>query len=293
LVTEGAIAHQTFEQILMRKTLIALITLFLGILYAAIWTKILDFAFNYRVIENYEGVVIFSGMFIYFYYSGVYLSAAIFSFFKRERDINSSALGLVYSVIKNLTVSFIIVLIITFAFNLIPLDLYFILAYILLGILLTFYVLVIRTAEEFETNKSLKYFITKIVTVLLVNLILLLVVCSSNFPGVNAPIELRQKWAYKEFSYYSYIVDYIKESNQITAQIGQIIFVAPTKGRNLYIAVGGSSGSPSEFTLEVVGEKGTGTAYVISYNGGLNGMCFEYQGKKAQVTRWGSGRCSL
>ena len=91
------------------------------------------------------------------------------------------------------------------------------------------------------------------------------------------------------FFYLTPIVHSIKESNQITAQVGQIKFIAPTKGRNLYM-LGGDSGTGSELTLEVVGEKGTGIAYINSWWGSITNLCFEYQGKKIKL--WSSESCN-
>jgi hypothetical protein len=149
---------------------------------------------------------------------------------------------------------------------------------------------VLRVTEEFNINKSIKYFIVKTAIVLLANLTLLVVVCISSFPGVHAPIDIRQKWAYKEFEDYPAIVDTIKQRNQITDKVGQIKFVAPTKGRNVYMPTGGSSGTTSKFTLEVVGEKGIGIAYIDSWGSMVFKLCFEYQGKKTKL--WGSESCN-
>jgi hypothetical protein len=274
----------------MRKPITALGTFLGGIIYAAVWTKIFYIAFNYRQIKTDDVLLLFSLMFICFYYFGVYISAAIFIFFsKRQRDIAPSALPkLVYGFLGSFTLSFLITLIL-FLFVSKPPTIFFsdvTFYFLLLSIIFILHVLVVRTAYEFETNKSSKYFIVKIATVLLVNLTFLLVVCINDFPGVNAPVEDRQEWAYEKFENYSSIVIQIKETNQITDKVGQIKFVAPTKGRNLPIVIGGSSGPTSELTLEVVGEQGTGIAYITSSNGAVNGLCFEYQGKKTKL--WGS-----
>ncbi|HEY9612001.1 hypothetical protein [Allocoleopsis sp.] len=279
----------------MRKPIIALGTFGGGITYAAVWTKILDIAFNYREINAGDGVFLFSLMFICFYYFGLYISAAIFGFFsKRQRDIAPSALPkLVYGFLGSFTLSFLITLIL-FLFVIKPPTIFFsdvTFYFIILSIIFILHVLVVRTAYEFETNKSSKYFIVKIATVLLVNLTLLLVVCINDFPGVNAPVEIRQKWAYEKFRYYPSIVCTIKQANQITDKVGQIKFAAPTRGRNLPVIIGGSSGPSSELTLEVVGEKGTGIAYITTWAGGVHGIYFEYQGKKTKITAWSTIGC--
>ncbi len=278
----------------MRKLLIVLGTFFFGITYAAVWTKILDIAFNYREIHTYDGFLLFGFMFICFYFLGVYISAAILFFFTRQRDIAPSALPkLVYGFLGSFALSFLITLILFLLFFNPSNPNFFgaIFSFLLLSIIFILHVLVVRTAYEFETNKSSKYFIVKIATVLLVNLILLLVVCSTDFPGVNSPVEVRQKWAYEKFRYYPSIVCTIKQANQIKDKVGQIKFAAPTRGRNLPVIIGGSSGPSSELTLEVVGEKGTGIAYITTWAGGVHGIYFEYQGKKTKITAWSTIGC--
>lgn len=167
-------SYKMFQQIFMRKNLVAL-GIFLGtILYAAIWMRILDFVFNYREIKTYEGFLLFSIMFFVFYQFGIYINAVIFKLYlKANKDIVPSA-----------------------------------------------------------------------------------------------------------------IVNSIKENNHITDKVGHIKFVAPTKGRNLPIDIGASSGPTSQLTLEVVGEKGTGIAYLTTWGGSIHGLYFKYQGKKTKL--WGS-----
>lgn len=274
----------------MRKTLIALGIILGGILYATIGTIIVYLNFNYRVIQTNDGGFLFNIMFICFYHLGVYISAATFGLFlKRERYIASSSL--VHGSLCSLVLSFLIILVSSIFFIFSIGSRVF---YIYLGIILLFQIVVVRVVYTFEKNKSLKHFLKKIATILLMSLILQLVVCINDFPGVNAPVEVRQKWAYKKFSNYSAMVYSIQESNQIIDQVGQIKFVAPTKGRNLFVVIGGSSGPTSEFTLEVVGEKGTGIAYITTWGRWyITGVCFEYQGKKTELTKWrGSGSCN-
>lgn len=263
----------------MRKNIIALGTILGSILYAAIWTRILYFAFNYREISTDDEFLFFIIMFICFYHFGIYIIATIFRLSsKRERDIVPSVL--VYTSIGG----WVLLIASTILFSGIPSNIWVIILFLPLPIV------AIRLSCEFEINKytSLTLFLKKIVTVLLINLILLLVVCINDFPGVNASIEVRQKWAYEEFRHYPHIVHTIEKSNQITDKVGKVKLVAPTKGRNIHTVIGGSSGPSSEFTLEVVGEKGTGLAYVSTWGGGVNGVCFEYQRKKTEVM----GRCN-
>lgn len=261
----------------MRKNIIALGTILGSVLYAAIWTRILYFAFNYREISTDDEFLFFILMFICFYHFGIYIIAIIFRLSsKRERDIVPSAL--VYASIGG----WVLLITSTILFSGIPSNTFWVLT--LLPIV------AIRLSCEFEINKYtfLTGSLKKIATVLLINLILLLVVCINDFPGVNASIEVRQKWAYEEFRHYPHIVHTIEKSNQITDKVGKIKLVAPTKGRNLHTVIGGSSGPSSEFTLEVIGEKGTGLAYVSTWGGRVDGVCFEYQRKKTEVM----GRCN-
>lgn len=147
------------------------------------------------------------------------------------------------------------------------------------------------TAFHFQTNKTVKQFGKQISIALLINVIFLIVVCINDFPGVNAPIEARQNWAYKEFEFngYSTIVNSIERTKEIKDKVGQIRFVAPTKGRNLFFRTGAGNMPLSDLTLEVVGAKGTGIAYTTALGRqGVWGICFEYQGKKTQLGGWES-----
>lgn len=110
----------------MRKPIIALGTFSGGIIYAAVWTRILYIPFNYRQINADDGAFLFSLMFICFYYFGLYISAAIFIFFsKRQRDIAPSALPkLVYGFLGSFTLSFLITLIL-FLFVIKPPTIFF------------------------------------------------------------------------------------------------------------------------------------------------------------------------
>lgn len=92
----------------MRKNLIALGITLGGILYAAIWTIIFYFNFNYREIGEADDLIVYSVMFICFYNFGVYISAAIFRLLsKRERDIVPSTL--VYGSIRGWVLGFSII----------------------------------------------------------------------------------------------------------------------------------------------------------------------------------------
>lgn len=276
-----------FEQILMKKNIVAL-GIFLGtILYTAIWMKILDFSFNYREIKTHEGFLLFSVIFFVFYKFGIYINAVIFRLSsKPNSDIAPSAVLL--SSISSFILSFFIIAIILL-FGILG-NLNSSIHYIVLGILLLLQLIGIRAGCTFKNDNYISFAVSirKIATVLIFNVTLLLVVCITDFSGVNSSIEVRQKWAYKKFRHYPAIVNSIKENNYITDKVGQIRFVAPTKGRNLHIDIGASSGPTSKLTLEVVGEKGIGIAYLTTWGSSIHGLCFEYKGKKTKL--WGSGK---
>lgn len=271
----------------MRKILIALGITLCSFLYAAILTIITYFEYNYRVIGNGDDAFLLIVMFICDYYFGVYIIASILFRLssKQERDIIPSG-----SIIIPLSfvVSLALITLILFP------DILSILVFsvFFLSVILLFKLLVISLAYHFKSNRynSRTRFPKNIFYALLINLILLAVVCYNGFPGVGAPIEIRQKWAYKTFRHYPAMVSSIKESNEIIDKVGDIKFIAPTKGRNLHTVIGGSSGASSDFTLEVVGDKGTGIAYIETWGGGVMGVCFEYKGKEI-VLRGGKDLC--
>ncbi|HEY9609929.1 hypothetical protein [Allocoleopsis sp.] len=252
----------------MRK-LIRGLGIFLGsLLYALIWLRIFYFSYNYRSAESLDYVVIlFPFIFIVSFSLGLYINALIFWFFsKRERDIFPSAL------LERSVIVFVlsICIVAVFGIDIFGIDFWS------LGIILLFPLAGIKVASHSQTNKTLKHFGKEFSSALLINLFFLMVVCINDFPGVNAPVEARQKWAYRELYAYSSIADYIKKDKVITRNIGQIRFVAPTKGRNLLFRIGAGNMVTSELTLEVVGEKGTGIAYITAMGGYVQDISFEY-----------------
>lgn len=126
-------------------------------------------------------------------------------------------------------------------------------------------ILGIRIACEFPHRKSnfhrrlllFKSLIPFLVALLTLSFIWL---NSSSFPGANATLFVRQKWASKEFGGYKEVVETIKTCQPIIKRVGNVKYVAPTSGRNYVIYDPGSSGHSGEFTLEIVGEKGIGIA---------------------------------
>ena len=261
-----------------------------SILYATTWTIVFYHNFNYRVLETSNDELLdYIIMFICFYHLGVYISAATFGVFsKRERAIASSALSsIVYCSI--VLVSSLLIIVVSLLFFIFSIGSYVFYNY--LAIILLLQIGVVRLVyNALENTKSLKHILKKIAPVLLISLILLVIVCINDFPGVNAPIAVRQEWAYKKFPGYSIIVDSIERTNEITDKVGQIKFVAPTKGKNLFLRVGAGHMPLSNLTLEVVGEKGTGIAYICTLGDqGVLAISFEYQGKKTKL--WGLESC--
>ncbi len=83
---------------------------------------------------------------------------------------------------------------------------------------------------------------------------------NNDFPTNFASAEARQQWACTEFSAYSSVVQEIRSCQPLTVRLGEIKTVAPTWGRNFTTSDPGSSGHNGEFTLQLIGKKGTGTA---------------------------------
>jgi hypothetical protein len=276
----------------MRKNIIALVTLIGGVLYASIGIKIIIFAINYRQIPLDKYWFSLSILVVVLYVSGIYISATLFQLYsKRELAIVPSALtlgsiigfGLGYSIVMRLSRPILDMFPLLYKwlnYRSFDSDLRYV-----LGISLLFSLLGISAACAFEFSKStfLPHPLFKISIVISINLILYFVLAvSTSFPGVNAPIEIRQKWAYREFVNYGNVVRDIGKCNVIRDKVGKIKFVAPTKGRNIHTSEGGS-GDYAEFTLEIAGDEGTGIAYISQHLGGITNLSFEYQGKKAKV----------
>jgi hypothetical protein len=275
----------------MRKNIIALVTLFGGVLLASIGLPILIFAFNYRQILYSEYFILLFVMIFYLYNSGIYISATLFHLYsKLHLEIEPSALafgsiiGLVLGRYLTIPLTRLILdkfplLHKFFGYHSFDADLRYI-----LGVSLLFSLLGIRAACAFELNKSISLTrpLLKSTSVVVIGLILqfVLFLYRSDFPGVNASLESRQKWAYQEFDSYPSVVNTIGLCNEITAKLGKIKFIAPTKGRNISILDPGSLAyADGSLTIEVVGEKGTGIVYMNVRSDDF----FEYQGKKTRL----------
>ena len=105
------------------------------------------------------------------------------------------------------------------------------------------------------------------------------------FPGAFASAEARQQWAYTEFTDYKYAVSDIQNCEPIKARVGNVKTIAPTWGQNVTVRDPGSSGHRGEFTLEVIGDKGTGVANASFHIGTtLYAIKFTYEGKTETLT---------
>jgi hypothetical protein len=150
-------------------------------------------------------------------------------------------------------------------------------------------ILGIRIACEFPHRKSnfhrrlllFKSLIPFLVALLALSFIWL---NSSSFPGANAALFVRQKWASKEFGGYKEVVETIKTCQPIIKRVGNVKYVAPTSGRNYVIYDPGSSGHSGEFTLEIVGEKGIGVAnFSFHIETAVYNSQFTNQGKTEEI----------
>ena len=106
-----------------------------------------------------------------------------------------------------------------------------------------------------------------------------------SFPGAFASAETRQQWAYTEFTDYKYAVSDIQNCEPIKAKVGNVKTIAPIWGKNMTVRDPGSSGHRGEFTLEVIGDRGTGVANSSFHIGTvLYEVKFTYEGKTETLT---------
>ncbi|MEG5059884.1 hypothetical protein QUB60_19025 [Microcoleus sp. A2-C5] len=159
----------------------------------------------------------------------------------------------------------------------------------LLGVLLSFWlsILGIYVAGKFKRSKSTSNLIVSLLRILIPSAIALtfILVNNNGFPGVTAPAEVRQQWAYKEFWNYGGVVNSIKNCQPIIQRVGSVKFVAPTQGANNVTFEPGSSGHSGEFTLEVVGDQGIGVAYSYFHIGTfVSNVRFTYQKRTEELS---------
>ncbi|MEG4392556.1 hypothetical protein [Microcoleus sp. BROC3] len=145
----------------------------------------------------------------------------------------------------------------------------------------------IGLAGRFKRSKSTSNLKFSLLTILIPCAIFLTFILANNhgFPGVAAPAEVRQQWAYKEFWNYGGVVDSIKNCQPIIKRVGSVKFVAPTQGANNVTFDPGSSGHSGEFTLEVVGDQGIGVANFDFHIGTFVSIVqFTYQKRTEEVS---------
>jgi hypothetical protein len=160
------------------------------------------------------------------------------------------------------------------------------LALCLLGIY-TIYLVIALIAGSFnrsESTSNLKFSFLRILIPCAIFLTFILAT-DHGFPGVAAPAEVRQQWAYKEFWNYGGVVDSIKNCQPIIKRVGSVKFVAPTQGQNNVMYDPGSSGHSGEFTLEVVGDQGIGVANSKFHIGtSVSNVRFTYQKRTEELS---------
>lgn len=120
--------------------------------------------------------------------------------------------------------------------------------------------------------------------------LLLILLNYTGFPGVKATAQSRQQWASRQFSEYDYMVSNFKRCQPVIERVGEVKFVAPTKGVN-FVADQGGSGRHGEFTLEVVGSTDTGIAHFdfILSAGSLQKFQFTHQNKTEDLSCFNPG----
>lgn len=155
-----------------------------------------------------------------------------------------------------------------------------------LPILLSISGFLIASRIHSRRNSNLILSVSRILVPCAISLALILV-NHSGFPGVTAPVELRQLWALKEFGDYNGVVKSIQNCRPIVDRVGTVQAVAPTQGKNFVISDPGSSGHSGELTLEVVGTKGTGIANFKFHIGtSVSSVDFTYQNKTENLACW-------
>jgi hypothetical protein len=145
----------------------------------------------------------------------------------------------------------------------------------------------IGLAGRFKRSKSTSNLKFSLLRILIPCAIFLTFILANNhgFPVVAAPAEVRQQWAYKEFSDYGGIVNSIKKCQPIIKRVGSVKLVAPTQGPNNVMYDPGSSYHSGEFTLEVVGDQGIGVANFDFHIGtSVSNVRFTYQKRTEELS---------
>ena len=160
---------------------------------------------------------------------------------------------------------------------------------ILVGICSVLPILVACQLKIFTTRSELLELYI-VVTLLLVAILPVFFFNYTDFPGANASIQAREEWGLTTFpsgdgeTIYTG-VDFFQNCKPIVDRVGDIQAVAPTKGANNFVRQLDSSPFTmrGEFTLEVVGSKGTGVANYKTYDDDAS-IAFTYQGKKENLS---------
>ena len=123
-------------------------------------------------------------------------------------------------------------------------------------------------------------------------LLSLLYLTNNGFPVVNTTAQAREQWGLRHFENYDSVVSNFQNCQPIVDRVGEVQFVAPTRGRNYHSSDGGSNHGHGELTLEIVGSRETGIAN-YSYQGspsvtihgpGSNAVSFTYRIKTEQLS---------
>ncbi len=241
----------------MRKNLVALVAVLVGLLSAYIGTLTpMNFYFlNYRAMSitgwfNLGAIIAFA-----LYLLGVYTTALVFQQILTQKlaiEPSFLVLGCIISLlIGTLPFSLSLLTPVPYSSPILSLFISFLLSFLGIWIACKF--------KPIKSNYTLIVFLFRALIPCAI-VLTLLSLRNGSFPGVKAPAEVRQQWAYTQFSDYNEVVDSIKTCQPILERVGSVKVVAPTHGRNYIISDLGSSGHQGELTLEVVGEKGVGVA---------------------------------
>lgn len=284
----------------MRKNAISILAVLGGFLaiYIGVFTPVKAYFLNYRELPNLYWLYLESIKILALYVFGIYTTAFVFlQMPSQESDIDIEPSFLVVGGIIGALAALAL-----FTRN--PLAFveffvksnpwWFLLSVLELRIFVTFNpwlfllsVLGVRIACQFPRIKSnflpivflSRTFIPFLLTLTFIWL------HNSSFPGLTASPVVRQQWAEKEFRGYSEIVNKIKTCPSIINRVGNVKYVAPTRGFNYVQGEEVSSGYHGQFTLEVIGDRGIGVSnfsfYTVTAFPGHSQ--FTYQGKTEKI----------
>ncbi len=284
----------------MRKNAISILAVLGGFLaiYIGVFTPVKAYFLNYRELPNLYWLYLESIKILALYVFGIYTTAFVFlQMPSQESDIDIEPSFLVVGGIIGALAALALFTRNPFAFveffvksN----PWWFLLSVLELRIFVTFNpwlfllsVLGVRIACQFPRIKSnfqpivflSRTFIPFLLTLTFIWL------HNSSFPGLTASPVVRQQWAEKEFRGYSEIVNKIKTCPSIINRVGNVKYVAPTRGFNYVQGEEVSSGYHGQFTLEVIGDRGIGVSnfsfYTVTAFPGHSQ--FTYRGKTEKI----------